>query len=34
MPMPVQVFVMWLTIILWRREANAGAAASAAAATT
>jgi hypothetical protein len=34
MPMPVQAFVMWLTIILWRREANAGAAAAASAATT
>ena len=34
MPRPVQVFVMWLTIILWRREANAGAAAVASSATT
>ncbi len=34
MPRPVQVFVMWLTIILWRREANAGAAAAASSATT
>jgi hypothetical protein len=25
MPKPVQIFVMWLTILLWRREANAGA---------
>jgi hypothetical protein len=26
LPIPIQVFVMWLTILLWRREANAGAA--------
>jgi len=31
MPMPVQLFALWLTIILWRREANAGAAGVAAA---
>ena len=28
MPMPVRVFVLWLAILLWRREANAGAAAA------
>jgi len=31
MPMPLQMFVIWLTILLWRREADAGAAASIAA---
>lgn len=30
MPRPVQVFVLWLAILIWRREANAGAAAAAA----
>ena len=34
MPRPVQLFVLWLTIILWKREANAGAAAAASAATS
>ena len=34
MPMPVQVFVMWLAILLWRREANAGAAAAVTASTS
>lgn len=33
MPMPLQVFVIWLTILLWKREADAGAAASVAAST-
>ncbi len=28
MPMPVKVFVMWLAILLWRREANASSAAT------
>jgi hypothetical protein len=26
MPLPVQVFVVWLVIILWKRDANAAAA--------
>jgi len=25
MPMPVKVFILWLAILLWRREANAQA---------
>ncbi|HZD48155.1 MAG TPA: hypothetical protein VE178_05350 [Silvibacterium sp.] len=29
MPRPVQVFVIWLTILMWRRDANAGASAAA-----
>ena len=33
MPTPIQVFVVWLTILLWKREADAGAAASVAAST-
>lgn len=33
MPMPLQLFVVWLTILLWKREADAGAAASVAAST-
>jgi hypothetical protein len=33
MPIPIQVFVVWLTILLWKREADAGAAASVAAST-
>jgi hypothetical protein len=33
LPIPLQVFVMWLTILLWKREADAGAAASVAAST-
>ena len=33
MPTPLQVFVIWLTILLWKREADAGAAASVAAST-
>ena len=28
MPMPVKVFILWLAILLWRREANAQAAAA------
>lgn len=28
MPMPAKAFVMWLAILMWRREANAGAAAA------
>lgn len=28
LPMPVQVFMMWLVIILWRREANSQSAAA------
>jgi hypothetical protein len=31
MPRPAQLFVLWLTILQWRREANAGAAGVAAA---
>lgn len=34
MPLPVQLFVIWLTILLWRRETNAGAAAAASAASS
>jgi hypothetical protein len=34
MPLPVQLFVIWLAIILWRREANAGATAAASAAAS
>jgi len=33
-PRPVQLFVIWLAILLWRREANAGAAAAASAAAS
>jgi hypothetical protein len=33
-PRPVQLFVIWLAILLWRREANAGATAAASAATS
>lgn len=29
MPGPVQVFVIWLAILMWRRDTNAGAAAAA-----
>lgn len=33
MPLPVQAFLIWLTVILWKRDADAGTAAAAAAVT-
>jgi hypothetical protein len=34
MPTPVQLFVLWLAILLWRRESSGGAAAAASAAAS
>ena len=34
MPRPVQLFVVWLAILLWRRESSAGAATAASAASS
>ena len=33
-PLSIQLFIVWLAIILWRREANAGAAAAVSAASS